>query len=420
MRDIVTPRDYLTYLHDDAKGKIAIAHRDGADWVERSVTPAKAAEGVADWTGWDDCYVSMNRFKGRRRMENLAVLRAIWTDLDFHKLKRWEHWTAEGIWQIAVPDYLTDAGLPQPTMGIASGRGLYLLWLFEPVPAQALPRWNACQKRIFEAFRELGADRQAMDAARVLRVVGTVNSRSAQKVRVLGGDGYEWEFDALADEILPLSRTALHDLEIQRALKLKKNSKPTQRQHQSLRSLWAARLADIRTLIGLRYPPSGQIPNGERDAYIFLASVCMSWLSGDLQVLEQEITRFAQGHTPWTEREIKSRVSAVIKRMEMVRRGETVEWQGRQADPRYRLRTRTIIEWLDITEAEQRQMRTLIGPDEKRRRRGFQDTRQGYLTRHQQERTKPWEQLGMSRRTWFDVGKPLPDAWENTCENPDY
>ncbi|AEW03942.1 hypothetical protein Sulac_0373 [Sulfobacillus acidophilus DSM 10332] len=412
---LTTPEGYVEFLHPPAEeGRIAIAHREpDGKWNERSVTLRQAVETVLAWTGREDCYVSMNRFKGRRSLANLWSLRALWVDLDFHKLKKWQHWADEGVWGLVVPEYLTDARLPQPSMAIASGRGLYLLWLFRTVPAAALSRWTACQQQIFEAFKGLGADRQAMDAARVLRVVGTINSKSGQVVHVLGGSGYVWDFDALADEILPLRRTELQDLQIQRALNLKKR-KAIPPQHQSVRSLWAARLTDINTLIQLRYY-DGQIPSGERDAYIFLAAICMSWIASDPQVLEQEIVRFAQDHTPWSDREVRSRVSAVIKRMEMFKRGETVEWLGRQVDPRYRLRTRTIIEWLGITDQEQRHLTTLIGSKEKRRRRGFRMTRQAYLA-HSRERDKPWKQLGMSRATWYAVGKPLPEQY---LDNPD-
>ena len=130
------------------------------------MTIAKAASTVADWAGQDDCYVSMNRFRGRRLMANLYSLRALWTDLDFHRLKAWQDWSAQAIWELVIPDYLSASGLPGPTVGISSGRGIYLIWLFGAVPGQALPRWSACQKRIFEAFRGLGADRQAIAADR--------------------------------------------------------------------------------------------------------------------------------------------------------------------------------------------------------------------------------------------------------------
>ncbi|NMP22928.1 hypothetical protein [Sulfobacillus harzensis] len=63
----------------------------------------------------------------------------------------------------------------------------------------------------------------------------------------------------------------------------------------------------------------------------------------------------------WNEREASARLQAIFKRAKAAAQGQTV-------DPRYAFRTETILEWLDITEDEQREMRTLIGPDEKRRR----------------------------------------------------
>jgi hypothetical protein len=48
--------------------------------------------------------------------------------------------------------------------------------------------------------------------------------------------------------------------------------------------------------------------------------------------------------------------------------GQTVTWQGVDLDPRYRFRTDVIVQWLEITPAEQREMFNLIGADEKRRR----------------------------------------------------
>ena len=50
-------------------------------------------------------------------------------------------------------------------------------------------------------------------------------------------------------------------------------------------------------------------------------------------------------------------MSAVLARAEQAARGEKIEYWGRLVDPRYRFRTSTIIEALDITEAEMRACR---------------------------------------------------------------
>lgn len=87
---LTTPEGYVEFLHPPAEeGRIAIAHREpDGKWNERSVTLRQAVETVLAWTGREDCYVSMNRFKGRRSLANLWSLRALWVDLDFHKLKK--------------------------------------------------------------------------------------------------------------------------------------------------------------------------------------------------------------------------------------------------------------------------------------------------------------------------------------------
>jgi hypothetical protein len=88
-----------------------------------------------------------------------------------------------------------------------------------------------------------------------------------------------------------------------------------------------------------------------------------------------------------------------------------VDW-----DPRYRLRNQTIIEWLEITPEEEREMRTLISDDERRRRDRKRDegrrreagamTRQEYLVRAAKRRAtaRRLSEEGLSLR---EIGKRL-------------
>ena len=61
---------------------------------------------------------------------------------------------------------LEKAAMPEPTLMIGPGRGLYLLWLHGPIPKAALSRWAACQRALWVALKRLGADRAAIGAAR--------------------------------------------------------------------------------------------------------------------------------------------------------------------------------------------------------------------------------------------------------------
>jgi hypothetical protein len=104
---------------------------------------------------------------------------------------------------------LQDEGLPAPGLSIATGRGVALLWRHVPVPRAALPRWQACQQRLWEVLRPFGADRLALDPARVLRLIGTRNSKTGTLVEALSQLSEAWDFEVLAGELLPLSRGEL-------------------------------------------------------------------------------------------------------------------------------------------------------------------------------------------------------------------
>jgi hypothetical protein len=114
-------------------------------------------------------------------------------------------------------DHLQQAKIPRPSLATSTGRGIALVWRHEPVPGYVLSKWNLCQKRIYEALEELGADACAVDAARVLRLVGTYNSKTGALVESIFEDlDYVWPFSDLADEILPLTSAELVELRAQR------------------------------------------------------------------------------------------------------------------------------------------------------------------------------------------------------------
>lgn len=57
---------------------------------------------------------------------------------------------------------------------------------------------------LYHVLTPLGADRVALDPARVLRVVGLETPKAHCLVRAPTPMGRAWDFDALADEIFPL------------------------------------------------------------------------------------------------------------------------------------------------------------------------------------------------------------------------
>ncbi len=367
---LVTPEDHATALHpwvDGNTGLVTIAKRDARHWHEQRVPIKELAYAVRALAGEPASYLSQHRFRGPRRITHLWQLGALWSDLDYHKMPEWQGKDPRWVFEAAL-ELLETARIPRPTFAVATGRGLALVWLHRAVPRGALPRWSACQRVLYQTLRPLGADRAALDAARVLRIVGSVHERSGQLVSAITPVGQTWDFDTLADEVLPLTRAELVDLRIQRATRRAKTpreaDKPS-RQAFSVASLWEGRLTDLQTLLNLRW--WGELPPGQRDTWLFLAITAMSWLA-EPQLLQREAWALAKQAGGWDEREASARLQAIFRRAQQAAKGEQIEWRGQSIDPRYRFRNETMIEWLGITPEEQRQMRVLISPEEARRR----------------------------------------------------
>lgn len=364
-----TPAQHAQMLHPVSRpGHVAVALKLGPKkWYERAYPVSQLSDVLSGYEGYDDVYLSTQRFWGWRRIAQLAECGALAVDVDFHKVPELAGRPALGILEDCLVA-LDRAQKPHPSVAIASGRGLYLKWLHEPVPRQALPRWNACQRELWEVLKPLGADRGALDAARVLRVVGSRHSKAGVIVESLRGPGEVWEFDTLADEVLPVTRAELHDLRIQRAARDARKPVEQRRvlpQRFPAASLWEARLRDLQTLRDIRW--FGDLPPGQRDHWMFLAGNAMSWLAVP-EVLQRELYALAREAAGWGDQESKSRMHAIFKRSHMAAKGQKIEWMGKEVDPRYRFKTQTILELLEITAEEERQMRTLFGEDEKRRR----------------------------------------------------
>jgi len=415
---ILTPMDHARVLHPaEAVGMITVARRINGRWREQRFFAETLPEVVQLCAGQPDCYLTQNRFRGPRRITHLVALDALWADLDPQHVPELARYRIEWILDWAY-EMLFDAQIPAPNYAVSTGRGLALVWLHEPVPRGALPRWRACQQHIYRALTPLGADRAALDPARVLRIVGSMNPKSGRLVEALTPVQPVWEFDSLVDEILPLSRGELTDLRIQRALRASEspqNEKRRPPQGFTAATLWEARLSDLQRLLELRW--QGTLPPGHRDTWLFLAGVAMSWLAEPV-LLERELYALAHQVGGWSEGTTRSQMQAIFKRARMVAHGETIEWKGQAIDARYRFKTETILEWLDITPAEQAKLKTLITPEIARARHReaerarkhetgeVKHDRQHYLNEHRDNAERPWEALGMSRSTWYRRGKP--------------
>ena len=386
---ITEPRQHGAQLHGGGMGTVAIGQKNASGfWRERVYPVEVAIELLNSYRGRENVYLSTQRFRGRRRIAKLLSLSSLYADLDYYRNPKLAYQHPYMVLELALA-HLEGAEIPPPTLAISSGRGLYLVWQHEHLKRSALPRWNRCQRQLVEVLERFGADSQARDAARVLRVVGTMNRQ--ETVYSLLSVGEVYEFGALADLILPFTHAELHDMRIQRALRA-----PRRRQERLFTvpegydkgTLWEARLTDLQHLRELRFFDSQM--TDYRHRWLFLSGVAMSWLTASPRAMQRELYELAREAGSWSEEHAAGKLASVVNRTYAAFRGERVEWRGEEWDPRYRYSNQRIIEELEIMPEEEREMRTIISDDERRRRdrkrKNSEMSREEYEGRAQQRR----------------------------------
>jgi DNA-binding CsgD family transcriptional regulator len=357
-------------------------------WVEEKYYPWELEMAVYDLDGQPDVYLTQNRFSGNRRLvQDVSALSCLYADLDYYNVPELAGRPPEVVLEKTLEK------VPEPSLAISSGRGLCLIWQHKPVNRMSLPKWNDAQHSLYRSLKVVGADRQATDAARVFRLVGTVNSKNGAAVRTIHNGGQVYDFEKLA-EALPVVEeqdAELYDLRIQRA---KRGGFKGPRDW-TVESLWESRLTDLQTLRRLRW---GRQMDDFKDRWLFLAGVAMSWLVDSYPVLERELLGLAEEIGWSSRRQARQKMAQVFERVVRAARGETIEFKGREWDPRYHHKTGTIIERLEITSEEQREMTTIISDNEYRRRKQIRDNEQK-LRKRRAAGSKSAEQYNSGRKS---------------------
>lgn len=211
--DPAVVRRWLAILHGDSPGHVHICST--ADWAGRTFTNLDAATRYVtylDGEGREGIYARVTTIRadlppGRRGgAADSAALPALWADLDI---------AGPGHAEVDLPPdeaaarrVITSSGLPEPTIWIHSGGGLYPIWLLTtPMPldptnvdqAKSLAKdWQAV---IEHAAATLGwrYGRGVGDLARVLRIPGTVNRKEGltRPCRIIAANPARYTFDEL-------------------------------------------------------------------------------------------------------------------------------------------------------------------------------------------------------------------------------
>ena len=364
-----TSENQYTIFHYEARGTIAfIAHQKGRWWE----VPVRCPREFVEYLNWAlprakeqgaNLYFTPNRFKGYRRgTAELTIIRAVYVDLDLYKAsnpiaRAISEKTQAGLPQAAL-EILNYVDIPTPTVVVASGRGAYLIYLLNPATrATAQPLANAVAKALVAKLRDWGADpKVSTDAKRVLRVPGSINTRSGQEVvAFLVGD--EWDIHDLVAEMAYYAEDAEEFWSWLNAKRKKQGKRPDIRPIRKAKIgpalLWRCRLEDLMKLFEIRW---AYLPEeGWRDKALFLIAVALSWLlPADKGVLEAEIKRYARLILPHCWEEFMPYMGTLLVRVSDVAENPEIELEWGKG--RYKFKAKTISEILEVTEEEALQL----------------------------------------------------------------
>lgn len=331
-----TPADHRAALVPDQRSAmIAWCKGQKPAWPK---VPSDAHKAVQDqlskWVDQPDTFITPNEFNGWRLIKLLDRINALYVDIDMHDASG-DVDMQRMAWDAVAA--LERAHAPLPNVIVYTGRGIHLYWtLSEALPAAALPRWQACQRTLVKL---LNGDPQSADATRVLRMIGTTNTK-ANNWRVTAEIvvPQRYTFDELADEILPFTRAEIRDISAARARK--KAEKGPRKASGTIFDRWHHVYADLHRILEWHW--FGGVDEGHRNTMLFHLANALSWFTRH-DALENEIGAVARTQIPsLSSREVRDYTGPIVKRAKAAAEGQWLEYGGRQVDPRYRYRRETL------------------------------------------------------------------------------
>lgn len=386
-------RSHILFQHNptNADGYITIAKKDrrSGRFAQAFYRPPELADHLTTIMG-EDVFFSQNTFyRKARRIETVRQLRSLYVDLDFYIF----NYAPEQILFWLEEDFFRKT-IPEPNLIIFSGQGIVLIWTIEPAPYMALPLWQAIQNYLIDKLKPLGGDPRASDAARIFRLAGSTSSKNGNEVRVQYRHDYQYTLREIQNEYLP------------ELTPKQENPKPGRKKKIihlfNVYTLHGARLHDLDKLVRIR---DGHMPNC-REITLFLYRYWSCCFEKDPGAALQHTIEFNRlfAH-PLPENEVIRATKSAQTAFEAKSNKDANERAKAMGYPGagYKLTNGKIIDWLSITEEEQKHMKTIIGPKEKNRRKRlvYHENKEDILQKKEKKRRekgiRPMEEYNKER-----------------------
>lgn len=389
----------------------------------------------------ENCYITSNQFSYGRSEKRLCNLVMLSCDLDTYKTEKYKDTTHERLIN-DVKDVCHLNNLPYPTI-MYSGNGYYLKWIFkEKQPVFQLSKknqkgkyrtplnvqkWKIAQRVINKLFEDFGSDTKALDVARLLRLCGTINGKTGKRAELLEvyeNQSFDYMLQVLEphttqedlDKILgtkkePKSRV-LKEIQptIKKAMALPVANEPKQKPSKNFiakntRSLAKARYEDLLKLIEMR----GDV-EGERMNFTFWICNFMC-VTGRMNYAEFQEQAEKIGQKVFKDKNWRFTDLGTLENRVRQYNLETSINAIKHNDqiPLYVPKNSTLINIFNITEEEQKHLKTIISADEKKRRdrekKEVLRREKGMKKQTGESKSQPWKALGVGKTKYYEMKK---------------
>lgn len=129
----------------------------------------------------EDAYFSINAFRKNTRLsEDLWNINAFVIDYDYYKIKKYESLSPQDMYRKHIKPSLK----MKPTFVVDSGRGLYVIYKFEKNSKKRVRFYQTVYRELIKSQAHFGADMKASLVTQVIRIPGTLNTRTGRYVEV--------------------------------------------------------------------------------------------------------------------------------------------------------------------------------------------------------------------------------------------
>lgn len=366
----------------DEDAHIVFARRFDKAFPHRS-TPVLSPQIPTSWDHDDppmDAFFTMNQFfcpwRASRRSDLIRYIPAVWVDFDTG-----DGITPNDVLQTLIADHIHD-DIPLPSYTVRSSEtGIWAVWLIHHLRAwfEVAEDHRGLLRHLAKRYANLGADAKSTDPARLTRVPGTLHP-SGYRVHAHWISDERYDYEDLAAAFGYETMRVRKAREKENPKKKKRNAKPkiqtdpkpkNENKKTNVakiltpRTLAYRRVQDLYTLHRIR----GGIKEGSREQILFLLR---NWMQHELGYTEEAAIEAAL--------ELNAEFHPPLPEDEVIRRA--------RPGKHYLYKNTTLLEELDLSRDEIRQMSCIIDNNEKWSRQVKRPvpTREEYLA-EQKEKT---------------------------------